>query len=146
MSHLCTASFQFFTLFCNFSLIFPEFYKKSRISQRIKHFSPQISQNFAGIAGNCGELPEHREFCSEFLKFFNKICGNVTEIEPMARADGFESSARAGFEPAFCEPWRLSFSQRPLPKGRWRTPPMLSQAGPARAALRRPQRGTLGRG
>ena len=94
VSHLCTASFQIFALFSNFSLIFPDFYiffLKLRISQQIKHFSPQISRTFAGIAGNCGKLPEHREFCSEFLKIliiltkFAKILRKSSRwLEPMA--------------------------------------------------------------
>ena len=104
VSHLCTASFQIFALFCNFSLIFPEFYKKLRISQQIKHFSPQISRNFAGIAGNCGELPEHREFCSEFLKIliiltkFAEILRKSSRwLEPMASSRRLEPADVAGF-------------------------------------------------
>ena len=59
---------QHFALFCNFSLILPEIYKKVRIYQQIEHFPLQILRKFAGIAGNCGELPEHGESCRELLK------------------------------------------------------------------------------
>ena len=100
MPHLCTASFEIVALFCNFSLIFSEFYKKLRISQQIKHFSPQISRNFAGIAGNCGELPEHREFCSEFLKILTKIAvlrKSSRWLEPMASSRRLEPADVAGF-------------------------------------------------
>ena len=108
--HLCAASFQNFALFCNFSLIFLEFYKKLRISQQIKHFSLQISRNFAGIAGNCGELPEHREFCSEFLK----ILIILTKFAEILRKSSLSGSSRwlrvVGSSrltsPAFCEPWQ----------------------------------------
>ena len=120
MSHLCTASFQNFALFCNFSLIFPEFYKKLRISQQIKHFSLQISRNFAGIAGNCGELPEHREFCSEFLKIliiltkFAEILRKSSRwLEPMASSRRLEPASSQ----LFASPGPRSDSGHNLPFG-----------------------------
>ena len=57
-----------FALFCKFSLNFPDFCKILRICQQIEHFSPQISRNFAGIAGNDGELLEVCEFCRKMQK------------------------------------------------------------------------------
>ena len=52
LSHLCTAPVLIFALFCSFSSNCPDFWKILRIFQQIEHFSPQISRNFAGIAGN----------------------------------------------------------------------------------------------
>ena len=69
LSHLCTAPVLIFALFCTFSLTFPDFWNFLRIFQQIEHFSPQISRNFAGIAGNCRELPEPRECCRKILNF-----------------------------------------------------------------------------
>ena len=88
---------------------FQNFTKKLRISQQIKRFSVQISRNFAGIAGNCGELPEHREFCSEFLKIliiltkchtlkFAEILRKSSRwLEPMASSRRLEPADVAGF-------------------------------------------------
>ena len=70
LSHLCTAPVLIFALFCTFSLNFPDFWKILRIFQQIEHFSPQISRNFAGIAGNDGELLEVCEFCRKMQKHF----------------------------------------------------------------------------
>ena len=81
LSHLCTAPMLIFALFCKFSFNFPDFCKIFRIFQQIEHFSPQISRNFAGISGNCRELPELREFCRKILKILI-IFRTFTEILP----------------------------------------------------------------
>ena len=49
---------------------FPDFCEILRIFQQIEHFSPQISRNFAGIAGNDRELLEVCEFCRKMQKHF----------------------------------------------------------------------------
>ncbi len=67
---LCTAPVQIFAWFCKFSLKFPDFCEILRIFQQIEHFSPQISRNFAGIAGNDRELLEVCEFCRKMQKHF----------------------------------------------------------------------------
>ena len=41
-----------------------------RIFWQIKDFSPQISRNFVGIAGNDRELLEVSEFCRKMQNFF----------------------------------------------------------------------------
>jgi len=51
-------------------LKFPDFCEILRIFQQIEHFSPQISRNFAGIAGNDRELLEVCEFCRKMQKHF----------------------------------------------------------------------------
>ena len=88
VSHLCTASFQFFALFCNFSLIFPENFKKLRIYQQIKHFSLQISRIFDGIAANVRELSEVGLFCSNFLNFCRKTSKKLGKETPFSREPG----------------------------------------------------------
>ena len=68
----------------------------------------KISRNFAGIARNCGELPEHREFCSEFLNFlmiltrFAEILRKSSRwLEPMASSRRLEpASSRLFASPA----------------------------------------------
>ena len=43
-------------------------WKFLRIFQQIEYFSPQISRNFAGIAGNDRELLEVCEFCRKIME------------------------------------------------------------------------------
>ena len=92
LPHLCTAPVLIFALFCKFSLNFPDFCKILRICQQIEHFSPQISRNFAGIAGNDGELLEVCEFCRKMQKFSRGIwefeCMGKKEFEIKFREKG----------------------------------------------------------
>ena len=56
VSQLCTASFQIFASFCNFSLIFEHF---SRILQKIVDFSANqafFASSFTEFCRNCGKL------------------------------------------------------------------------------------------
>ena len=92
LPHLCTAPVLIFALFCKFSLNFPDFCKILRICQQIEHFSLQISRNFAGIAGNDGELLEVCEFCRKMQKIFRGIwefeCMGKKEFEIKFREKG----------------------------------------------------------
>ena len=73
-------------------MTFRDFCKYSMKFAQICVFSPKISRNFAGIAGNDGELLEVCEFCRKMQKFSRGIwefeCMGKKEFEIKFREKG----------------------------------------------------------
>ena len=106
-----------------YSLKFPDFCEILRIFQQIEHFSPQISRNFAGIAGNDRELLEVYEFCRKMQKHFR----GKGKTEGMGKRE-FEIECREmgnGIAPNL--KWQPSSRNLPVGGARWRARAFSSQ-------------------